>query len=133
MPRIRSDDQALSLRNPWLGPAGLTLPVQWSYARWGVSVGLATVFGWTLFLLLSAAGSVQAGVMAALTFGTVGGFWLGWRLTDGTTFDEPLPYRVAVWWRDRRLARRPADTTPTRFVASLPPVGELSPGARRAI
>ena len=38
MPRLRTDDGPRKLRAVWLGPAGSTLPFQWTYVQWLVTL-----------------------------------------------------------------------------------------------
>ncbi|MBM7799362.1 hypothetical protein JOE57_002283 [Microlunatus panaciterrae] len=38
MPDLRTDDGPRKLRAVWLGPKGATLPFEWTYVQWAVTL-----------------------------------------------------------------------------------------------
>lgn len=98
MPLLHTDDGPRRLRALWLGPKGYTLPFEWSYVQWAVTLLMMTICGFVVM------GVVRL-ITADLTYVVVGGVLYGWsagiyltvRMMRGVSFDEPLAYK-------RRLA-----------------------------
>jgi hypothetical protein len=135
MPRLRTDDGPRKLRAVWLGPAGSTLPFQWTYVQWlvtlvAIPIG-AALCGLPIWLL-------GAGLVWTLSIGVVwggaAGVWLALRLMRHVTYDEPLRYQ----WRLVRGEFSRAFSTaeeqqPIQVSFSVPPIGYLSPAVCRAM
>lgn len=103
MPALRTDDGPRKLRAVWLGPKGATLPFEWSYVQWAVTLACLPVGVTGLQGVLAVASRVLFGawnwwfVLPVGVFG--GGFlgiWLAVWLMRNVTFDEPLRHKVAV-------------------------------------
>ena len=135
MPRLRTDDGPRKLRAVWLGPAGSTLPFQWTYVQWLVTL-LAIPVGAALCSL--PIWLLGAGVVWTLSIGVVwggaAGVWVALRLMRHVTYDEPLRYQ----WRLVRGEFSKAFSTaeerqPIRVAFSVPPIGYLSPAVCRSM
>jgi hypothetical protein len=118
-----------------LGPAGSTLPFQWTYVQWlvtlvAIPVG-ATIGG--VVVWLTGAGLVWTLGIGVL-WGGAAGVWAAVKLMGYVTYDEPLRYQ-------RRLVRgefsRRFGTTeelePIDVAFAFPPIGYLSAPVRRAM
>lgn len=134
MPQLRTDDGPRKLRAVWLGPAGHTMPFQWTYVQWCVclvsvtaSVTVGALIGWLAFR------SSVATFTGGLYLGAAG-LWFGIKIMRAVTYDEPLRYH-------RRLIRRefdrsfsvPSEPTPLRVQMDSPTVGYLSLTGLRAL
>lgn len=108
MPPIRTDDGPRSLRAVWLGPKGMTWPMEWSYARWAATFLASTV---TLPVFVGLFWFLTRAVLFAPLAGAVCGLpaavWLGARVTAGLSMDQPITYRAGVVAGLARLARTP--------------------------
>ena len=101
MPRLRTDDGPRKLRAVWLGPAGNTLPFQWTYVQWAVTllaVPIAGTIGTTIVWLLLG-DPVWAFGLGGLWFGAAG-VYLAIRIMKNVTFDEPLSYHRKLVGRE---------------------------------
>jgi hypothetical protein len=127
MPRLRTDDGPRKLRAVWLGPAGSTLPFQWTYVQWLVTlvaIPVGSMIGGALVWTLG------IGVL----WGGAAGVWAAVKLMGYVSYDEPLRYQ-------RRLVRgefsRRFGTTeeirPIEVDFGFPPIGYLSAPVRRAM
>lgn len=97
MPQIRTDDGPRKLRAVWLGPAGSTLPFEWTYVQWSVVLGCIPVgilVAWICFNLLGLDPLVRN--VLALVWGAAAGVWIGVKVMKGVTFDEPLRHKRAL-------------------------------------
>ena len=94
MPRLRTDDGPRKLRAVWLGPAGHTLPFQWTYVQWAVTLIAVPVAGTigTAIVYALLGDPVWAFGLGGLWFGA-GGVYLAIHLMRNVTFDEPLSYQ----------------------------------------
>lgn len=133
MPPIRTDDAPRALRGVWLGWAGFTLPFEWTYLRWGITIAAAFVslplFGLALWVTTGAwLFALAGGTVCAI--GT--GILLGDLLSRGASFDEPFGYRAGVLAEGWRAFRR-GSTRAVRLAAVAPAAGDLGPGARRSM
>jgi hypothetical protein len=128
MPWLRTDDGPRRLRAVWLGPAGSTLPFQWTYVQWlvtlvAIPIG-ATVGGLLLWLL--GAGLVWT-LSIGVLWGGAAGVWMAVKVMRHVTYDEPLRYK-------RRLLRGEFSRTfstgeelrPIEVEFTVPPIGYLS-------
>lgn len=136
MPELRTDDGPRKLRAVWLGPRGATLPFEWTYVQWAVTllmipIGVGLVSG-----VIGVAGLVTIGHAPWFTFwfgliyGGPAAVYVTVRLMRGVDFNEPLRHKVATL-RDEwgRASRTPAETgtcwrMPWPRIADLPPGGE---------
>jgi hypothetical protein len=135
MPRLRTDDGPRKLRAVWLGPAGSTLPFQWTYVQWlvtllAIPIG-AAVCSLPIWLL-------GAGVVWTLSIGVVwggaAGVWVAMRLMRHVTYDEPLRYQ---WRLVRGEFSKSFATTeerqPIQVAFRVPTIGYLSPAVCRSM
>ena len=135
MPRLRTDDGPRKLRAVWLGPAGSTLPFQWTYVQWVVTL-VAIPIGAALGGLLVA--SLGAGVVWTLSIGVLwggaAGFWVAVKVMRHVTYDEPLRYqRQLVRGEFSRAFSTGTELRPIEVEFSFPPIGYLSPAVCRAM
>lgn len=135
MPRLRTDDGPRKLRAVWLGPAGHTLPFQWTYVQWAVTliaVPVAGTLGTALVWLLTN-DPVWALGIGGLWFAAAG-MWLAVRLMRNVTFDEPLRYhRRLVRNEFARQFSQPVGARQIAVQFPVPPIGYLSPAVRTAM
>jgi hypothetical protein len=135
MPELRTDDGPRKLRAVWLGPKGATLPFEWTYVQWAVTllmipVGILLVAG-----LLALAGLATVGHVPwfafwfGLIYGAPAGVYGAVRVMRGVTFDEPLRYKITTA-RDELggRSREPAEA-PTDWRMPWPRMAELPPAA----
>jgi hypothetical protein len=135
MPRLRTDDGPRKLRAVWLGPAGSTLPFQWTYVQWlvtlvAIPVG-ATIGG--ILVWLTGAGLVWTLGIGVL-WGGAAGVWGAVKLMGHVTYDEPLRYqrRLVRGEFSRRFATT-EELEPIEVAFAYPPIGYLSAPVRRAM
>lgn len=108
MPHLRTDDGPRKLRAVWLGPKGATLPFEWTYVQWLVTllaVPLVAVVSGAVLRLLGAPGWVQ---VVALFWGGAGGAYLAVKAMRNVTFDEPLKHKTATVRSEFSRTRTPA-------------------------
>lgn len=133
MPPLRTDDGPRKLRAVWLGPKGGTLPFEWTYVQWCITL-IATPFGAVIVAglahLLGAPPWVQ---LLAVLYGGVLGVYLAVKAMRNVTFDEPLRHKTATVRAEfsRRL-RRPTEQ-PLVWEWSTPVISELTPQAARLL
>lgn len=135
MPELRTDDGPRKLRAVWLGPRGATLPFEWTYVQWAVTllmipVGMACVSG-----AIAIGGMLTIGHPPWFTFwfgliyGAPAAVYVAVRLMRGVSFDEPLRHKVATLrdeWGTR--SRMPAEAA-TNWKMPWPRVAELPSSA----
>jgi hypothetical protein len=132
MPELRTDDGPRKLRAIWLGPKGATLPFEWTYVQWSVTLAMIPAG-----VLIVAGVIALAGVMImghppwfAFPFGIIYGgpaaVYGAIRLMRGVDFDEPLRYKISTA-RDElgRRSRQPVET-PTNWLMPWPNLRELT-------
>ena len=135
MPRLRTDDGPRKLRAVWLGPAGSTLPFQWTYVQWVVTLVAipigATVGGLLVWLLgIGLVWTLSIGVL----WGAAAGVWVAVKVMSHVTYDEPLRYqRRLVRGEFRRSFSTSAELRPVEVAFTVPPIGYLSPAVCRAM
>jgi len=128
MPRIRTDDGPRKLRAVWLGPKGATLPFEWTFVQWGVTIAVAVV---TIAAMIGLWWLLTEDVLLAavlgVCWGAAGGVYLAVKLMRGVTFDEPVRYKTLrvrgqLGWRDQT-------SVPDSLMIEwdTPRLGELSP------
>ena len=131
MPELRTDDGPRKLRAVWLGPKGATLPFEWTYVQWSVTLLMIPLVVGLISLLIAAAGVLIIGHPPWFTvwFGAIYGaplaVYTAVRLMRGVSFDEPLRYKTATF-RDEfsRRSRDPAERA-TAWVMPFPKLAEL--------
>ena len=139
MPELRTDDGPRKLRAVWLGPKGATLPFEWTYVQWSVTllmipVGIAVVSG-----LVGLGGLATIGhppwftVWFGVIYGAPTAVYLSVRLMRGVSFDEPLRFKTATF-RDEfgRETRLPAEGA-TAWAMPFPKFAELPPAAEKLL
>lgn len=135
MPRLRTDDAPRKLRAVWLGPAGSTLPFQWTYVQWLVTliaIPIGSLVGASLVRLVGGDWVWTVGI--GVLWGGAGGLWLAVKLMRHVTFDEPLRYqRRLLRGEFSRRFSTPTDQRPVAVSFETPTISYLSPPVRRAI
>jgi hypothetical protein len=139
MPDLRTDDGPRKLRAVWLGPRGATLPFEWTYVQWAVTIAMIPL-----------GVALVAGVIALLGLLTIGhppwfSFWFGliygapaavygsMRLMRGVSFDEPLRHKLATLREEfGRRSREPIEEA-TRWQMPMPRMNELAPATERLL
>lgn len=139
MPDLRTDDGPRKLRAVWLGPRGATLPFEWTYVQWAVTIAM-----------IPGGVALVAGVIAVLGLLTIGhppwfSFWFGliygapaavygsMRLMRGVSFDEPLRHKLATLREEfGRRSREPIEEA-TRWQMPMPRMNELAPATERLL
>jgi hypothetical protein len=135
MPRLRTDDGPRKLRAVWLGPAGSTLPFQWTYVQWlvtlvAIPIG-AAAGGFLLWML--GAGLVWT-LSVGVLWGGAGGVWLAVKVMRHVTYDEPLRYlRRLVRGEFSRTFSTGVELGPIEVAFTVPPIGYLSPAVCRSL
>lgn len=123
----------------WLGPKGASLPFEWTYVQWSVTLlmiplgvvlvaGVVALVGWA---------SVGHPPWFTLWFGLIYGaplaVYLAVRVMRGVTFDEPLRYKSATFREEvGRRQRVPAERV-TEWAMPWPQMAELPPAAQRLL
>ena len=135
MPRLRTDDGPRKLRAVWLGPAGSTLPFQWTYVQWLVTlvaIPVGAIIGGVLVGLTGAGWVWTLGI--GVLWGGAAGVWVAVRLMAHVTYDEPLSYqrRLVRGEFSRRFATT-KEVKPIEVSFTYPPIGYLSAPVRRAM
>jgi len=135
MPRLRTDDGPRKLRAVWLGPAGSTLPFQWTYVQWLVTliaIPIGAAVGGVLVWLLGVGlvWTLSVGVL----WGGAAGVWAAVKVMRYVSYDEPLRYqRRLVRGEFSRAFSTGTELRPIEVAFTFPPIGYLSPPARRAM
>ena len=136
MPELRTDDGPRKLRAVWLGPKGATLPFEWTYVQWSVTLLMIPLGVGLVSLLIAVGGLLTIGhppwftVWFGVIYGAPMAIYLAVRLMRGVTFDEPLRYKTATFREEfGRQSREPAEevtawTMPFPKVAELPTVAQ---------
>lgn len=130
MPELRTDDGPRKLRAVWLGPKGATLPFEWTYVQWSVTLlmiplGIVLVAG-----LIALGGLLTIGHAPWFTFwfGLIYGaplaIYLAVRLMRGVTFDEPLRYKTATFREEFGRQSRDRAEGVTQWVMPFPRFSE---------
>lgn len=135
MPRLRTDDGPRKLRAVWLGPAGHTLPFQWTYVQWAVTLIAVPVAGTigTAIVWFLLHDMVWALGIGGLWCGA-GGVYLAVRLMKNVTFDEPLSYqRRLVKTEFSRGFSQPVGARRISVEFTTPPITYLAPAIRRSM
>jgi hypothetical protein len=131
VPDLRTDDGPRKLRAVWLGPKGATLPFEWTYVQWAVTLLMIPAGVGLVALVVALAGLATVGHPPWFTFwfGVIYGaplaIYLAVRLMRGVTFDEPLRYKMATFREEvGRESREPAEGV-TEWLMPFPRVADL--------
>jgi hypothetical protein len=131
VPDLRTDDGPRKLRAVWLGPKGATLPFEWTYVQWAVTLLMIPAGVGLVALVVALAGLATVGHPPWFTFwfGLIYGaplaIYLAVRLMRGVTFDEPLRYKTATFREEvGRGSREPAEGV-TEWLMPFPRVADL--------
>ena len=136
MPELRTDDGPRKLRAVWLGPKGATLPFEWSYVQWAVTLLLIPAGVCAFALVVAATGWLTVGHAPWFTwwFGTIYGapaaVYAAVRLMRNVTFDEPLRYKLTTFREEFGSGQRVRAESREEWRMPFPrKVAELSPAA----
>jgi hypothetical protein len=131
MPDLRTDDGPRKLRAVWLGPKGATLPFEWTYVQWAVTLLMIPAGVGLVALVVAVAGLASVGhppwftLWFGLIYGAPLAIYLAVRLMRGVTFDEPLRYKMATSREEvGRESREPAEGV-TEWLMPFPRVADL--------
>jgi hypothetical protein len=103
VPELRTDDGPRKLRAVWLGPKGATLPFEWTYVQWSVTLLMIPLGVALVAVLIAVLGVATVGHAPwfSFWFGVIYGaplaIYLAVRLMRGVTFDQPLRYKTATF------------------------------------
>jgi hypothetical protein len=135
MPWLRTDDGPRKLRAVWLGPSGSTLPFQWTYVQWAVTLCVIPVGIGLLWLIMAAVGIPFSWIWPfAIPWGGTFAVYLAVKVMSRVTFDEPLRYHqrlVRAEWSSQS-SRRHRDH-PLELRWARPKIGYLSESTLRAM
>jgi hypothetical protein len=135
VPELRTDDGPRKLRAVWLGPKGATLPFEWTYVQWSVTLLMIPLGVALVALLIAVGGLLTIGHAPWFTFwfgliyGAPAAIYLAVRLMRGVTFDEPLRYKTATFREEFGRTREPAEGV-TAWVMPFPKLAELPAAAQ---
>ncbi|HEX8509077.1 MAG TPA: hypothetical protein VF635_06220 [Propionibacteriaceae bacterium] len=135
MPWLRTDDGPRKLRAVWLGPSGSTLPFQWTYVQWAVTLCAIPLGIGLLWLAMAAVGIPVAWIWPfAVPWGGTFAVYLAIRVMAPVTFDEPLRYHQRLLrgeWSATSSA--PHRALPVQVQWDLPKIGYLSTNTLQAM
>jgi hypothetical protein len=132
VPELRTDDGPRKLRAVWLGPKGATLPFEWTYVQWSVTLLMIPLGIALVALLVAVGGLVTIGHPPWFTFwfGLIYGaplaIYLAVRLMRGVTFDEPLRYKTTTFREEFGRQSRDRAEGVTQWVMPFPKLTEPS-------
>lgn len=135
MPRLRTDDGPRKLRAVWLGPAGATLPFQWTYVQWAVTLVAMAVMATagTGIVWLMTHDPAWALFLGGL-WGGAGGVYFAVRVMRNVTYDEPLSYQRRLLKTEfSRQLSQPVGPREIAVEFSPPPICYLAPAIRRSM
>jgi hypothetical protein len=136
VPELRTDDGPRKLRAVWLGPKGATLPFEWTYVQWSVTLLMIPLGIGLVSLLIAVAGLVTIGhppwftVWFGLIYGAPMAIYLAVRLMRGVTFDEPLRYKTSTFREEFGRGSRERAEEITHWTMPFPKVAELPAAAQ---
>ncbi|MBA8793676.1 hypothetical protein FHX74_001281 [Friedmanniella endophytica] len=131
MPVLRTDDGPRKLRAVWLGPKGATLPFEWTYVQWSVTLLMIPVGVCLVWLLLALLGQVTVGhapwfaFWFGLIYGAPASIYLAVRVMRNVSFDEPLRHKVATLRDELGRESRTRAEARTAWTMPWPRIGEL--------
>jgi hypothetical protein len=136
VPELRTDDGPRKLRAVWLGPKGATLPFEWTYVQWAVTLLMIPLGIGLVSLLIALAGLVMVGHAPWFTFwfgliyGAPAAIYLAVRLMRNVTFDEPLRYKTATFREEFGRQSRERAEGITEWTMPFPRLAELPAAAQ---
>ena len=136
MPELRTDDGPRKLRAVWLGPKGATLPFEWTYVQWSVTLLMIPLGVVLVALVIAVAGLVTIGHAPWFTFwfgliyGAPAAIYAAVRLMRGVTFDEPLRYKTATFREEFGRRSRDQAEGATEWLMPFPKLAELPASAQ---
>ncbi len=140
MPELITDDGPRKLRNVWLGPKGLRLPVEYTYTHWLMLAILLplTVFvvggvATGLFTLLGVKDSWYIGLLTS-PFALLGAVLLVQKVAEHLSFETPFGYlhsATTAEWRESEVHAADTDTTAEVRVPTIEPVSYWTASAMR--
>lgn len=136
MPELRTDDGPRKLRAVWLGPKGATLPFEWTYVQWSVTLLMIPLGIALVAALVALGGLLTIGQVPWFTFwfGLIYGaplaIYLAVRLMRGVTFDEPLRYKTTTFREEFGRQSRDRAEGVTQWVMPFPKLTEPSAVAK---
>ena len=136
MPELRTDDGPRKLRAVWLGPKGATLPFEWTYVQWSVTLLMIPLGIGLVSLVIALAGLVTVGHVPWFTFwfgliyGAPMAIYLAVRLMRGVTFDEPLRYKTSTFREEFGRQSRDRAEGITEWTMPFPKLAELPAAAQ---
>jgi hypothetical protein len=139
VPELRTDDGPRKLRAVWLGPKGATLPFEWTYVQWSVTLLMIPLGIGLVSLLIAGAGLLTIGHAPWFTFwfGLIYGaplaIYLAVRLMRGVTFDEPLRYKTSTFREEFGRQSRERAEGVTEWTMPFPKLAELPPAAEELL
>lgn len=139
MPELRTDDGPRKLRAVWLGPKGATLPFEWTYVQWALTLLVVPVGIAGVAALVAVVGLVTVGRPPWFTFwfgliyGAPLGVYLGVRLMRGVSFDEPLRHKWATFREEFGRGSRVPEEQVTVWRMPFPQVKELPAPAAQVL
>lgn len=139
MPELRTDDGPRKLRAVWLGPKGATLPFEWTYVQWAVTllmipIGIIVVAGGISLVGLLAVHQVPwFAFWFGLIYGAPAAVYGAVRLMRGVSFDEPLRHKINTAREELGSKYRERAETETNWQLPWPRMAELSPAAEKLL
>ena len=136
MPELRTDDGPRKLRAVWLGPKGATLPFEWTYVQWAVTLLMIPLGIGLVSLVIALAGLVTVGhapwftLWFGLIYGAPMAIYLAVRLMRGVTFDEPLRYKTSTFREEFGRQSRERAEGITEWTMPFPKLAELPAAAQ---
>ena len=128
MPWLRTDDGPRKLRAVWLGPSGSTLPFQWTYVQWAVTLCAIPVGIALLWLVMAALGIPVSWIWPfAVPWGGTFAVYLAVKVMARVTFDEPLRYHQRLVRNEWSSLSRRQRSSPVHVSWQQPTIGYLSP------
>lgn len=139
MPELRTDDGPRKLRAVWLGPKGATLPFEWTYVQWAVTllmipVGIMLVAGSIALIGLLITGHVPwFAPWFGLIYGAPAAVYGAVRVMRGVSFDEPLRHKINTARDELGGRSRERAEAPTNWQLPWPRMAELPPAAEKLL
>lgn len=133
MPPLRTDDGPRKLRAVWLGPKGATLPFEWTYVQWSVTLLAVPLAAALAVLLVRALGGPSWLQLLATMYGAVSGVYLAVRAMRNVTFDEPLKHKTGTVRAELSRRHRRPTAQSTVWVWQQPTITDLTPEAAQLL
>ena len=132
MPHLRTDDGPRKLRAVWLGPKGGTLPFEWTYIQWCVTLVAVPAVAGVVAALSALLGAPGWLVVLGMLYGAAAGVYLAVKIMRNVTFDEPVRHKTMTARGElSRKRHQPADTG-VEWVWARPSITDLTPSSSSA-